>query len=104
MYRLVLSAAALFCSTADALVLSPLARPRSSPVAMCDTPQSGTCKWFNVEKGFGFISVEGQESDVFVHQSDIYAPGFRVSTRAASRAAFAAAVSTPSALFDLISL
>ena len=37
----------------------------------------GTCKWFSSEKGFGFIQVEGQESDVFVHQSDIYAPGFR---------------------------
>jgi cold shock CspA family protein len=38
---------------------------------------TGTCKWFSSEKGFGFIQVEGQESDVFVHQSDIYAPGFR---------------------------
>merc|ERR1719240_2376717 len=38
---------------------------------------SGTVKWFNSEKGFGFIEVEDEENDYFVHQSDIYAPGFR---------------------------
>lgn len=37
----------------------------------------GKCKWFNVEKGYGFIAVDGEDRDVFVHQSDIYAPGFR---------------------------
>lgn len=75
MSRVLLSAAALLVSSSDALMLPTVARTRMP--MMCDTPQSGTCKWFNVEKGFGFISVEGQESDVFVHQSDIYAPGFR---------------------------
>jgi len=32
---------------------------------------SGTVKWFNNKKGFGFITVEGQEKDVFVHFSNI---------------------------------
>jgi len=38
--------------------------------------QKGKVKWFDVTKGFGFIEVEGGD-DVFVHQTEIYAPGFR---------------------------
>jgi CspA family cold shock protein len=37
---------------------------------------TGTVKWFNDEKGFGFIAVEGQK-DVFVHQSAIQSEGYR---------------------------
>lgn len=37
---------------------------------------TGTVKWFNDEKGFGFVSVEGQK-DVFVHQTAIQSNGFR---------------------------
>ena len=37
---------------------------------------TGTVKWFNDTKGFGFIQQESG-NDVFVHQSDIQSQGFR---------------------------
>ena len=38
--------------------------------------KQGTVKWFNEEKGFGFIAVEG-EKDIFVHFSSIKKDGFK---------------------------
>ncbi|MFF4606496.1 cold-shock protein [Streptomyces sp. NPDC001339] len=37
----------------------------------------GIVKWFNAEKGFGFIQQDGGGPDVFAHYSNIQSQGFR---------------------------
>ena len=37
----------------------------------------GTVKWFNAEKGYGFIAPEDNSADVFVHFSAIQGNGFK---------------------------
>ena len=45
---------------------------------------TGTVKWFNNSKGFGFINGEGVEGDVFVHFRSIQGDGYRTLTEGES--------------------
>jgi CspA family cold shock protein len=38
---------------------------------------TGTVKWFHDEKGYGFITLDGEGGDVFVHHTAIQMDGFR---------------------------
>ena len=38
---------------------------------------TGTVKWFNAQKGYGFIQPEGGSKDVFVHISAVQAAGLK---------------------------
>ncbi|CZQ87233.1 cold shock protein signature [Trichococcus palustris] len=37
----------------------------------------GKVKWFNNDKGYGFIELEGQDDDIFVHFTGIAKDGFK---------------------------
>jgi Cold shock proteins len=53
------------------------AGPDTSPLEGDRHMATGTVKWFNAEKGFGFIEQDGGGPDVFAHYSNIASSGFR---------------------------
>lgn len=42
---------------------------------MAEELAAGLCKWFNVDKGYGFICPEGGGPDVFVHKKHLLSAG-----------------------------
>ena len=44
---------------------------------------TGTVKWFNDQKGYGFISPDGSDKDLFVHHSAIAGDGYKSLTEGA---------------------
>jgi len=72
----------LLCRSEMALrmISSSLLRvSKASPLMMRAgfATQTGTVKWFDVKKGFGFLTPDDGSNDVFVHHSSIQSDGFR---------------------------
>ena len=74
-----LSFLCLFMAGASAWVAQPLARTSRTLLFMSSEEEvsKGTVKWFDTMKGFGFIVPDDGSSDIFVHQTEIQAEGFR---------------------------
>eukprot|EP00633_Aureoumbra_lagunensis_P003093 CAMPEP_0197286688 /NCGR_PEP_ID=MMETSP0890-20130614/2267_1 /TAXON_ID=44058 ORGANISM="Aureoumbra lagunensis, Strain CCMP1510" /NCGR_SAMPLE_ID=MMETSP0890 /ASSEMBLY_ACC=CAM_ASM_000533 /LENGTH=135 /DNA_ID=CAMNT_0042755305 /DNA_START=58 /DNA_END=465 /DNA_ORIENTATION=- len=67
------------CGARGAAFASKMCAPLSSISSNLDgdNRKTGTVKWFSTEKGFGFIVPAAGGDDLFVHQTQIHAQGFR---------------------------
>lgn len=74
---LIMTMLALFRSSSRAFVPTVRSSMRMMSTAAEENKKAGTVKWFNPVKGFGFIRPMDGGNDVFVHQTEIYAKGFR---------------------------
>jgi hypothetical protein len=82
MLRSISSAALRYCKSSSSKPASSWLLPSQSfqtffTTPVCEDKITGTVKWFDPKKGFGFISMDDGSGDVFVHHSGVQADGFR---------------------------
>jgi cold shock protein len=64
-------------SSAGSAAVAPQRLPHTQHITAEDYMATGTVKWFNDDKGFGFITPDEGNKDLFVHHSGISGDGFR---------------------------